>query len=92
MNASCAKKNILSVKKSVTEKSHYTTTPELASFPGLLTPAFVACSTTNALVLQATNAGVRRPGNKAIQSPTVHCMMCSVTVVSNYLGQLPVRL
>ena len=32
----------------------------LASFPGLLTPAFVACS-TNAGVLQATNAGVRRP-------------------------------
>ena len=29
----------------------------LAWFPGLLTPAFVACS-TNVLVLQATNAGV----------------------------------
>ena len=36
----------------------------VASFPGLLTPAFVACS-TNVLVLQATNTGVRRPGNKA---------------------------
>ena len=31
----------------------------VASFPGLLTPAFVTCST------QATNAGVRRPGNEA---------------------------
>ena len=31
----------------------------VASYPGLLTPAFVACS-TNALVLQATNAGPRR--------------------------------
>ena len=39
----------------------------LASFPGLLTPAFVACSTNPALVLQATNAGVRRPGNEANQ-------------------------
>ena len=36
----------------------------LASFPGLLTPAFVACCTT-ALALQVTNAGVRRPGNEA---------------------------
>ena len=36
---------------------------EIASFPGL--PAFVTCSTT-VLVLQAANAGVRRPGNEAI--------------------------
>ena len=36
----------------------------LASFPGLLTPAFVACSTPT-IVLQATNTGVRRPGNEA---------------------------
>ena len=34
----------------------------LASFPGLLTPAFVTCSTN---ALQATNTGVRRPGNEA---------------------------
>ena len=39
----------------------------VASFPGLLTPAFAACS-TNTLVLQATNAGVRRPGNEAKNS------------------------
>ena len=38
----------------------------LASFPGLLTPAFVACSTI-VLVLQATHIGVRRPGNEATQ-------------------------
>ena len=38
----------------------------LASFPGLLTPAFVACS-TNVLVQQAANAGVRRPGNEATE-------------------------
>ena len=37
----------------------------LASLPGLLAPAFGACS-PNTLVLQATNAGVRRPGNEAI--------------------------
>ena len=37
----------------------------LASFPGLLTPVFVACS-TSALVLQATNACVR-PRNEAMQ-------------------------
>ena len=35
----------------------------IASFPGLLTPVFVACS-SNALVLQATNTGVRKPGNE----------------------------
>ena len=37
----------------------------LASFPGLLIPTFVACSTV--LVLQVTNAGVRRPGNEVIK-------------------------
>ena len=39
----------------------------LASHPGLLAPAFVAYSTkaSPALVLQATNAGVRRPGYEA---------------------------
>ena len=36
---------------------------KLASFPGLLTLAFVACSTNAGEVLQTTNAGVRRPGN-----------------------------
>jgi len=35
----------------------------LASYPGLLAPAFVTCS---GLVLQATNAGARRPGNEAM--------------------------
>ena len=35
----------------------------LASFPGLLIPAFV---TNPTLVLQAMNAGAKRPGNKAI--------------------------
>ena len=39
----------------------------LASLPGLLAPAFGACS-PNTLVLQATNVEVkvRRPGNEAI--------------------------
>ena len=35
---------------------------DIASFPGLLTPAFVTCS-TNTLVLQVTNAGVSRAGS-----------------------------
>ena len=37
----------------------------VASYQGLLTPAFVACSTSPALVLQATKRGVRRPGYEA---------------------------
>ena len=37
---------------------------KLALYPSLLTPAFVACSTNAGLVLQATNAGARRPGYK----------------------------
>ena len=46
----------------------------LASFPGLLAPAFVACSTNAGGVLQATNAGVRRPGNEARYSiPRLIC-------------------
>ena len=40
------------------------TWPNLALFPGLLTPAFVACS-TNAYCKRQTLGGVRRPGNKA---------------------------
>ena len=41
------------------------TITNLASYPGLLTPAFVACS-SNMLVLQTTTTGVRRPGYEAI--------------------------
>ena len=40
----------------------------LALFPGLLTPAFVACSTTN--------AGVRRPGNEARDSMDKQYQQC----------------
>ena len=45
----------------------------LASFPGVLTPAFVTCS-TSALVLQATNAEVRRPGMRLVVSEFQGCM------------------
>jgi len=38
---------------------------KLAMYPGLLAPAFVACSTNAGLVLQATNTGARRPGYEA---------------------------
>ena len=41
--------------------SYHSSCIQLASFPDLLTPAFVASSTSSA----ATNAGVRRPGNGA---------------------------
>jgi len=40
-------------------------TPFIASYPGLLAPAFVACSTNAGEVLQATNTGARRPGYEA---------------------------
>jgi len=40
----------------------------IASYPGLLAPAFVACSTNAGEVLQATNAGARRPGYEATQT------------------------
>jgi len=49
----------------------------VASYPGLLAPVFVACGTSPALVLQATNAGARRPGYEAING--VHGLLsCSV--------------
>ena len=46
--------------------------PGIASFPGHLTPAFVACS---------TNAGVRRPGvAKLINSEVMHVEPSSRTI------------
>ena len=50
-----------------------TSTSNIASYPGLLSPAFV--------VLQATNAGVRRPGYKATSNVdgTVKCFSKQVS-------------
>ena len=50
--------------------SYKVTQHGLASYPGLLTPVFV--------VLQATNAGVRRPGYKANMDVVHHHMGCTV--------------
>ena len=61
-------------------------TDAVASFPGLLAPAFVACSTNApALVLQATNAGARRPGNEATDAaPMVYtALLFDQLVVEN---------
>ena len=43
---------------------------QITSFPGLLNPAFVTCSTNPMLLLQAANAGVKRLGTR-LQSNSV---------------------
>ena len=57
-----------------------------ASHSGLLTPAFVACG-TNAVELQATNAGVRRPRYRYEASITSwSTIKCAVTILVSFPG------